>query len=190
MAERRDKRTKSYGAILTITLVMLALFVRQRHTDIVPAEDIVEKENFVDTYTMNVRSTQFDEQGQIARIVKADSAAHYALSDESVLDAPNIQSTSARGKTWQTSARKGKVRPNGSTYDLWNTVLIEQIDGDALARTESLTFFSATGIAKTKKEVIIDSKVGQTIGVGMRADLNKEVIKLESEVRSVFEPPQ
>lgn len=184
-----ERKAGSFGVLAGITLIILALFIRQRHTDIVPIEDIVENENFVDTYTMQVTSTQFNDQGEIARVVKADSAVHYALSDESVLKAPNIQSTSDRGKMWHTSARNGKVRPDGSTYDLWNTVLIEQLNGDALARTDRLTFFSSKGIAKTSKEVVIDSRAGQTVGVGMRANLNTEVINLNSEVRSVFEPP-
>ncbi len=190
MTEQPSPKRRPYGALVVLAVLILAVFVRQRHSDIVPVDVIEEQENYVDTYTIDVQSTQFGKDGKIKRTLSADYAAHYALSDESILQAPAIERTSETGKIWRTSARNGKVRAGGDVFDLWNTVLITRLDGDLLARSDTLTFYSDRGQVETNDEVIIDSRIGQTIGVGMSANLNSEVLRLNSKVRSVFDPPQ
>lgn len=188
--QRSEHRRRPYGALAFVALLILALFVRQRHSDIIITEAPSSDDNYVDTYTVEVSSQLYDRNGRKVRLLEADYAAHYALSDESILQAPSILSTSDSGKSWQTSARNGKVRPGGNIFDLWNTVLIQRVNGDTVMRSDTLTYHSDQGVAETKDEVVIDSKIGQTIGVGMTANINTEVIRLNSEVRSVFEPPR
>lgn len=188
--ETTDKSRKPYGALAILAVVILAIFVKQRHSDIIIDEVGRSSQDFVDTYTVGVSSKRFGEEGKQSRLLEADYAAHYSTSDETLLQAPKIQSISDTGKIWETSARSGKVRPGGDVYDLWNTVLIERIEGDTVARTDKLTYDALQGQARTQEEVIIDTRIGQTVGRGMTASLNEEVLKLHSEVRSVFEPPR
>lgn len=184
----RDRRQRLWGARATLALFILALFIVQRRTDIAPAEEVAKIENYVDTYTVNVRSQQYGEDGRQTRMLESAQAAHYAVSDESVLQHPKIRSLSNTGKMWETRAVNGKVRPGGDVYDLWGTVFIEAVSGDSTARMDSLVFYSDRGQAETSDEVVIDTNIGQTIGVGMSANLHQEVLELHSEVRSVFDP--
>lgn len=188
--ENTDKLRKPYGVLALLAVLILAIFVKQRHSDIIVDEARPSGQDFVDTYTVGVSSKRFSEEGKQIRLMEAEYAAHYSLSDETLLQAPKIQSISDTGKIWETSARSGKVRPGGDVYDLWNTVLVQRIQGDTVARTDKLTYDALQGQARTKEEVIIDTRIGQTVGLGMTASLNKEVLKLHSEVRSVFEPPR
>ncbi|MEM8499502.1 MAG: LPS export ABC transporter periplasmic protein LptC [Pseudomonadota bacterium] len=188
--ETPDKTRKPFGALAMLAVVILAIFVKQRHSDIIVDEASRSSQDFVDTYTVGVSSKRFNDEGKQSRLLEAEYAAHYSVSDETLLQAPKIQSISDTGKIWETSARSGKVRPGGDVYDLWNTVLIERIQGDTVARTDKLTYDALQGQATTQEEVIIDTRIGQTVGIGMTASLNKEVLKLHSEVRSVFEPPR
>ncbi len=186
--EINDKSRKPYGALALLAVIILAIFVKQRHSDLIVDEVNRGSQDVVDTYTVGVSSTRFNEEGGKSRLMEAEYAAHYSMSDETLLQAPRIQNISDTGKIWETSARNGKVRPGGDVYDLWNTVLIERIQGDTVARTDKLTYDALLGQARTQEEVIIDTRIGQTIGIGMTASLNDEVLTLHSEVRSVFEP--
>lgn len=187
-AIKRDRRQHFWGARATLAVFILALFIVQRGANIDPIEQTPKTEDFVDTYTVKVSSRQYDETGRQIRLLESEQAAHFALSDESVLQHPKIRSRSTTGKLWETRARNGKVRPGGDVYDLWDTVFIEAVGGDSTARMDSLVFYSEKGQAETKDEVVIDTNIGQTTGVGMSANLHREVLELHSEVRSVFEP--
>lgn len=188
MVQTRDRRQSFWGARATLAVFILALFIVQRRTDIAPTEEVTKAENYIDTYTVQVSSRQYDETGRESRLLESEQAAHYAISDESVLENPKIRSRSTTGKLWETRAKNGKVRAGGDVYDLWDTVFIEAVNGDSTARMDSLVFYSDKGQAETDDEVVIDTNIGQTTGIGMSANLHHEVLQLHSEVRSVFEP--
>ena len=52
-------------------------------------------------------------------------------------------------------------------------------------RTDKLILFPEERTAETDKKVTITTPKGNTVGVGMHADLNKELFKLLSRVKGV-----
>lgn len=168
--------------------LLLTLFMNQRHSDISLREPSLAAQNFVDSYTVEVKSKQFDESGRKTREMQADYAAHYSLTDESLLQSPSILSFSESNKQWRTSAENGKVRSGGHVFDLWTGVKIARLGSETVAQTDKLSFDSALGVANTESSVRIDSNLGVTTGTGMTANINQETVKLLSEVRSEFKP--
>jgi lipopolysaccharide export system protein LptC len=143
-----------------------------------------------DSYMLNITKLDFSENGTKAFLIKATEARHFRRSNRLELDQPKLVSYSPQNsdKPWHMNAEKGTILKggkratfNGNVYAWQN---LENSKKNEL-RTEKLILFPDKHIAETDVKVTITTPRGETVGVGMWADLNNELFKLLSKVKGI-----
>jgi LPS export ABC transporter protein LptC len=89
---------------------------------------------------------------------------------------------------WTLTAAQGFVRGNSSVVEFSGDVLMRREDQPGAFRTDRLSLDVDRNVANTSSPVIVEYGPHQLHAVGLKADMNRGVVKLESNVNGRFEP--
>lgn len=143
-----------------------------------------------DSYMLNITKTDFDKEGAKAFSLKSIEARHFQHGNRLELEKPKLISYNQKDTEhpWHMNSKKGTVLKGGERAIFTGDVYAWQnLDNDKKneLRTDKLILFPEERMAETDKKVTITTPRGNTVGVGMHADLNKELFKLLSRVKGV-----
>jgi len=143
-----------------------------------------------DSYMLNISKIDYAKDGTKAFSLKSIEAHHFKRGNRLVLEKPKLISYNQKDAKhpWHMNAKKGTVLKGGERAIFTGDVYAWQnLDNDAKneLRTDKLILFPEERTAETDKKVTITTPKGNTVGVGMHADLNKELFKLLSRVKGI-----
>ncbi|PCJ91093.1 MAG: LPS export ABC transporter periplasmic protein LptC [Porticoccaceae bacterium] len=143
-----------------------------------------------DSYMLNISKLDFGKDGSQAFFVEATEARHFRRSNRLELDQPKLVSYSSQNltKPWHMTAETGTILKGGQRAIFKGSVYawqnLENGKKNEL-RTEKLILFPNKHIAETDVKVTITTPRGETVGVGMWANLDNELFKLLSKVKGI-----
>lgn len=135
--------------------------------------------------------TKFNSAGQIRNQFQTDKITHFTASNSYVFEHPNIVMHNSNEQPWLITANKGKSEQGKSKIYLWDNVKVTQAAGTANSEcditTSELSIFPDVKFAETTQPVTIIQNSNITKAVGMQADFKAGIIKLLSNVKSVYQ---
>ncbi len=143
-----------------------------------------------DSYMLNISKIDYAKDGSKAFTLKSIEARHFKRGNRLVLQKPKLISYNQKDTEhpWHMNAKKGTVLKGGErvifTGDVYAWQNLDNATKNEL-RTDKLILFPEVRTAETDKKVTITTPKGNTVGVGMHADLNKELFKLLSKAKGV-----
>lgn len=143
-----------------------------------------------DSYMLNISKLDFDNSGAKTFSLEATEARHFKRTNHTELEQPSLVSYSQQhsDQPWHMNAKTGTVLKGGEQAifngDVYAWQNLDNGKKNEL-RTNKLILFPEKRTAETDKKVTIKTPKGKTVGVGMQADLNKELFKLLSRVKGV-----
>ena len=147
-----------------------------------------------DSYMLNISKLDFDNHGTKTFSLAATEARHFKRTNRLELEQPKLISYSSQtgqqhsDQPWHMNAKTGTVLQDGEQAifngDVYAWQNLDNGKKNEL-RTDKLILFPEKRTAETDKKVTIKTPQGKTVGVGMQADLNKELFKLLSRVKGV-----
>jgi len=143
-----------------------------------------------DSYMLNISKIDYGKDGAKAFSLKSIEARHFQQGNRLELEKPKLISYNQKDTEhpWHMNSEKGTVLKGGERAIFTGNVYAWQnLDNDKKneLRTDKLILFPEERTAETDKKVTITTPRGNTVGVGMHADLNKELFKLLSRVKGV-----
>jgi len=143
-----------------------------------------------DYIVTGLSAQHYNTEGQLDRVIKADSAHHYPLDDSTQLDNPNLALYQLGQPQWQISAQSGTLN-QGQTLELNGHVQVnprQQSAGDFSLSSPHLSIDLEQQIADTDKPVIISSPSTKLTAIGMNLDMVKQQAQFKSTVQGIHDP--
>lgn len=140
------------------------------------------------SYMINSETRNFDEQGRLSFVLNTSRGQFFKNQNKFVMDQPRMKAdgdTSAQ-PPWRLSANTGVVFSRGEHIVLRGKVHAwqEAPTGNTDLNTSLLTYYPDSNIAETDRKVTITSPGTRITGVGMKADLEKQLFQLLAKVKS------
>ncbi|MGD9107564.1 MAG: LPS export ABC transporter periplasmic protein LptC [Gammaproteobacteria bacterium] len=143
-----------------------------------------------DSYMIGIKVTQVNKTGQLENTFIATKALNYTQQSKTIFDAPFIIHNVPNAPPWHITAKHGQVLENGKTIILTDHVKAQQLPGpnshNVTVTTNKLTYYPKKALAITHQPVTIEQPGSIIHSKGLRADLNKNVIKLISNVHGQY----
>ena len=189
--------------ILGVCLVGILRYFGQSPKDILGGRLPDEKtEEIPFAIATEATSNYFNKSGQLSYTFTAKKLSHFRSEDNAGLDTPSTNSSYTliesphinmyrQNSPWVVDADRGRITSGENVITLEDNVSIGSLDKDEnniTMTTSQLTIYPNQKMAKTDKEVQINSTSGTITALGMEADLKKEKIKLLSKVRGSHDP--
>jgi len=146
-----------------------------------------------DAIVENFSATRLNEQGTPHFIMVSKRMLHYPDDDSSEVEKPQITSLSLSGPALHASANKGVITTKGNEVFLRGDVSVIRDSGEDLdkleLKTEYLHILPDAELLKTDRAVMVNDSRNSVNATGMEMDNKSRTIKLLSQVRSVYVPP-
>jgi len=146
-----------------------------------------------DAIVENFSATRLNEQGTPHFIMTSKRMLHYPDDDSSVVEKPQITSLSLSGPALHASANQGVVTTKGNEVFLRGDVSVIRDSGKDLdkleLKTEYLHILPDAELLKTDRAVMVKDSRNSVNATGLEMDNKSRTIKLLSQVRSVYVPP-
>lgn len=143
-----------------------------------------------DSYMVDLKVTQINKTGQLENSLFAIKAFNYTQQNKSTFDDPFIIHYVPNAPPWHITAKHGQALENGDIIILTDHVKAQQLPGpnshNATLTTSKLTYYPKKALAITHQPVVIEQPGSIIHSKGLRADLNKNVIKLMSDVHGQY----
>lgn len=138
-----------------------------------------------DYYVQNMRATRFGGDGQPVSQLQAERVTHYPDGDRADLQAPAFKSFGVGTEAWQVSATAGTLTPDAERSEdrlelAGDVQLYKPLEREDFfdVRTSSLTVFTDSEEVINTAPVTLQTRGSRVEGVGMRALLAEDYIKL------------
>lgn len=176
---------------LVLSLALFASFYWRPGGDPDADPDTVRRQMTLPrTYLEEVRSWQYDVDGDLKEVMEADRAEYFARRDASELQQPRFYSHDGNDRTWSASAERGTLRHRPGIVKLRRNVrLVNDQTGGTLA-TQAMTLNTRENTARSLVPVTITQNGSILRADGMTADLNSERIVMSPNVESTYVQPQ
>ncbi|WP_025821585.1 LPS export ABC transporter periplasmic protein LptC [Shewanella marina] len=140
----------------------------------------------------NLRSVEYNEQGNINSRVTAEHMEHYNSTNKTFFTKPVYLVYPSNGQAqWQLVADKGILDKNSGHVVLENHVIIKAINADEPIQsltTDYLELDLNTMIMSSDSVIHVLGNHFTIEGKGLYADLNAQTVKLTSQVKGQYEP--
>ncbi len=144
-----------------------------------------------DFFTRNSRMLEYGPDGTLESTLDSREISHFPHNGIILLTEPDLWNYQEGNQPWHSTARNGRVLPDGETVELIRDVVMIQVatDGSAEQRidTDFLTVYSGQDFADTDAPVRLTNANSIVNTVGMRAFYKRDFIQLKSKVRSIHE---
>lgn len=138
--------------------------------------------------------TRIDIRGEPVYRISTEHLLHFPEDGTSVYESPLLVSLDPARPKVTVRAEQGHSNADGSQTILsGNVVLVRSPTNDEpqmTIHTEKVTVFSDTGIARSDQPVRIERGTSVLTGVGMEFDNAAHSLKVDSQVRFTWRPPQ
>lgn len=139
----------------------------------------------------DLRSVEFNEQGQVNSRVTAKHMEHYELKNQTFFTQPVYLVYPDQGKAeWQIQADQGRLNKETGKVVLENNVIIDAINSQEPIQTLSTSFLELdlnTMIMTSDRIIYITGNDFNIQGRGLYADLNVQEVQLTSQVVGTYE---
>ena len=145
-----------------------------------------------DFFTRNARMREYGPDGQLESTLNSRQISHFPHNGLTLLVEPDLWTyQEGNALPWHTTARNGRILPDGETVELIRNVVMIQVarNGSAEQRidTDFLTVYSGQDFADTDEPARLTNATSVVNTVGMRAFYKRDFIQLKSKVRSIHE---
>lgn len=186
---------------LPLTIVVLVLFylftVDNPSSQLFDIEDKGQVQTAPVFFVTNFESRQYGEHGTVTQTLRGTRADHFqpggsaGPQDYTVIQALEGEIHQQDGEPWFLRADQGVANAKGQEITLSGQVrlrLQDPVRGVTELSTEKLVYFPKQRLASTDAPVTIVTPDSKTHAVGLNADLEREILTLKKQVRSVHEP--
>lgn len=144
-----------------------------------------------DSYMLNITKLDFDSDGTQVFQLDATEARHYNSDNLLELEQPTLISfhPTESEQPWHIRANQGTVTNDGARAVFQGQVYAWQLlnnDKKNELETEKLIVHPHERTTETDAKVTITTPRGNTVGIGMKSDLNKETFSLHARVRGIY----
>lgn len=180
-----------------VTLAIIAFFgtalllywqVQQKRGD---TDDNLSNSDRPDYIVQDVRSIEFNKEGQVNSLVTAKHMEHYELNNQTDFTQPVYLVYPDQGKAkWQIRADLGRLNKDIGKVVLENNVIIDAISPGEPIQTLSTSFLELdlnTMIMTSDRIIYVTGKDFNIQGQGLYADLNAQEVQLISQVVGTYE---
>ncbi|MCR8921565.1 LPS export ABC transporter periplasmic protein LptC [Dasania sp. GY-MA-18] len=179
LLRRKQKHFITSSIALVLLLVFLWLY---SDTGSTPSFSKKTAPSDPEVFMSNMHSLRFNEQGELAHTLKAETVKSYSNGRRSNLQQPIIDFYKDQQPSWRITADSGIVRKKGAKVDLKNHVVVVNNDHSYQLTTSALTLYPKKNIADNNQAVTITSPQGTTNATGIKADLTQEHTILKKRV--------
>ena len=149
-----------------------------------------EKRHVPDFYLTDFDLTTMNATGRPRYFLQAADMRHYADDDTSTLIRPSLTVYREAAVPWRVRSDQAQVTAGGESVLLQDDVRIQRMSTmprDTMEiRTAWLRVIPAEQYAETDQSVTIESEMGVTRAIGMRADLKRRQLELLHQVRGDY----
>ncbi len=150
--------------------------------------DHIERPDYI---VNNLKSVQYDEQGNISSQVSASHMEFYSDKNMTYFSKPIYLVYPKSGDAkWRLRSTKGTLDKNSGRATLENNVIIDSISPEEPIQTIETTYLEVnldTMIMTSDKQIRITGKDFFITGQGLEADLNAQNVRLISQVEGTYE---
>ena len=190
MTQRRGVALRSWVALVSLSLLAFGLFtVLERLEKQAKRERIVTLPP-VDYAFTGVDYSALDSDGKLRIRVTATNMVHARVQKSLVLISPRVVRFADAGRQIMTSNR-AQVFEQGKRVELDGNVQMQSRGADeriTIIKTPDLTLLSEEKRAFTDSAVEIQQNSARLTGRGLRADFIHQVIEIQHDVHTVFQP--
>lgn len=178
-------RTKQLILFSLLAVLSYALYQRYFHVD---ASDRFKP--FTKGYALTgvvIKST--DESGQVVTTVRSPSITHYADSEVTVIEQPQVTLHETQGD-WEFTSSVGEINPGKTEIFFPNRVDIELISSTVQGvevNTSALLVDVTSKTGSTPAPLMVKQQGSMLRGLGAVVDFNQQEIELLSEMYAEFE---
>jgi lipopolysaccharide export system protein LptC len=144
-----------------------------------------------DSYMNDTLTRGFDEDGRLAYRLTAERSSYFESRDQVVLAAPRLLAETGDGDgPWHLKANTGVLHNAERHVELHDQVVVwrDEPQGKNELRTSKLLYYPDSGRLWTDQAIVLRSPSSTTEAVGLDADLEQQIYRLLSQVRSVHQP--
>lgn len=143
-------------------------------------------------YLSGARLTEYDEEGAIRLSLSAARASQAEPGGRVAFSAVAVRLAGGTGGPWSLEADQGWAWPDTERVELEGDVVMQSLRQPlakaATVRTPRLTLLVDQRLATSEAPVSLDFGRHQLDAIGLRADLDRETLRLESKVNGRFTP--
>ena len=149
-----------------------------------------EKRHIIDYFLSNFDLTTMNAEGRPRYYLQADWMQHYKDDDTSQLTKPRLTIFRPSASRWFVSSNRAVVAAGGESVLLQDDVKLQRLPDNGRnileIDTSSLRVLPDKEFAETDQPVAIVNYLGITRAVGMQADLKRQRLILQAQVRGVY----
>ncbi len=190
--------------LLALALAGIGLLVMELPDELQPVREVpLDLQDAPDLVMTGAEIHQYREGGSLHYLLNAQEIRYFKRDELTRLTAPNLILYATGEEPWQVTAAFGYLRlaSTGSGEEevvfLRKEVNLQQRgkDGDYVSLSApSLYLYPEREYAETEHDVIIDSRIGRTLAVGLQGDLRGGLLRLFSQekkpVHTILLPDQ
>lgn len=201
---------KRFWLLGLLILLGVGIFMTDEYLQPVAPSATTTAQREPDYYGEGLTSKRFNQQGKLSQVIEAEKSTHYPDSDKTFFEKPKM--ITLNGKQWQMTAATGQLDQKNNLLmldqDVWvipyekdassdNALSINNLTSDVIAndempnmsiQTTSLTYQIEPQIATTDDLVIIRNDNNVMRGTGMKLEISKQRMQLNSGVTTRYEP--
>lgn len=170
-------------------LAWLAWQVRDRQADAADERLTGQSAGY---YLSGARLTEYDEDGSVRLSLSAARASQAEPGGRVEFSTVAVKFSGGAGGPWSLDADRGWAWPDTERVELEGNVVMQSLRQPlaraATVRTPRLTLLVAERLATSDAPVSLDFGRHQLDAIGLRADLDRETLRLDSKVNGRFTP--
>jgi len=177
------------------TLVVLALivgaFMLSRGPSLTSTQATADEPAEVPGYAArNAEVVETGDDGRPLYTLEADLVRQHPNDNRIQLDAPRMTYVTSDGQLWHVKARSGQVREDGANVELYGDVHLNgelpNAEAPMVIDTSILSFDTKRQVVTTHAPVTLDWNGKKIAAVGLSANLNDQVVQLQSRFHGSF----
>jgi len=187
-----NKSTLSLTLFL-LTLIAISSFLMLSYTSKPNSKQHADKKT-IDSFVMQANITEYSMTGNIENNIKSPTIYHYKKSNISYFSQPDILSYNEKSIPWHITADYGYHYHDSNKIDLKNNVVIyknkdkSKNQSAVTIKSNSMSYFPEKSIMSSKEHVNISRDNNEINGLGLRANLKTNIIKLLSQSTGIYKP--
>ena len=166
--------------VLGLVLLVAIHYMRSTGLEVVVTED---KSVGVKMSGIHYSSTR---DGKVEWVLDADSATTFKLGEKTRFDSVKLTFYASDATTYQLKANIGRVDESSGEVVAEGDVHVESLDGKYSLKTDRLNYSSEMKRFTTDNKVEILASGIDVTGIGLIVDIESGRLKIEEDVRAVF----
>ena len=172
------------GVLLIVAA--LSLWLTLGHGEPIPVVIEADEASITKSYLEEAERWTYDVQGQRSQVLTIDSAQQRSGHPATFLSGLTFEGPDDSGRFWRVTAGAGQLKPNQNELHLTKGVEVRESEGNGVLTTPRLRVLMSQERLVNRAPVKLTLKDSVTTARGMDIDMRQSVVKLLSEVETVF----